>query len=436
MADYPQFDLRLQQQRLTPLERQRALRLDRDALGSLQLDKLNRMLAGVLPHCPFYQDKYGCTEKQLQSLEQLVELPLLTKSELVDPTPGSPARFHYLPRQRYVRFHQTSGTSGRPMPVLDSAADWQWWIDTWQFVLDAAQVTADDTVAMAFSFGPFIGFWSAHDAIVDRQALVIPAGGMSTTARLQLILHGAATVLCCTPTYALHLADVAAKEGLDLAGSRVARIIVAGEPGGSIPEVRQRIEQAWGARVIDHSGASELGPWGVGAVDGSGLYVIESEFIVETLRPGSEQPADEGELAELVLTGLGRWGGPAIRYRTGDLVRVQTDHDHDSRFRFLPGGVLGRADDMLVIRGVNVFPSGVESVVRSIDGLGEFRMIATRVESMDQLEIDVEGSGQAAARLAAELQIRLGLRIPVRAVPADTLPRSEAKSRRLDDRRR
>lgn len=451
MTDHPSADALLQRQRkqlerqplpepgrqrLDQAQRQRLTQLDRTALQALQLDKLNRMLAGVLPHCPFYQSKYGCQEKHLQSLEQLSELPLLSKPELVDPAPGSPARFHWMPRSRYVRFHQTSGTSGRPMPVWDTAADWQWWIDTWQFVLDAAEVTANDTVAMAFSFGPFIGFWSAHDAMVRRQALVIPAGGMSTAARLQLILHGRATVLCCTPTYALHLADVAAKEHLDLAGSQVSRIIVAGEPGGSIPEVRQRIEQAWGARVIDHSGASELGPWGVGASDGSGLFVIESEFIAETLQPGSDQPAGEGELAELVLTGLGRWGGPAIRYRTGDLVRAQSHHERTCRFLFLPGGVLGRADDMLVIRGVNVFPSGVESVVRSIEGLGEFRMIATRVESMDQLEIDVEGSQQAATRLAAELQVRLGLRIPVRAVPADSLPRSEAKSRRLDDRRR
>ncbi|WP_237607677.1 phenylacetate--CoA ligase family protein [Roseimaritima sediminicola] len=419
----------------TPAMRQRVQELDCQQRQTLQLEKLNRLLERVLPDSSFYQTKYGVAEKRLRSLEELTELPVLTKPELVDDQPGAAARFHHLPRQHYVRFHQTSGTSGRPMPVLDTAEDWQWWIDTWQFVLDAAEITSGDTVAMAFSFGPFIGFWTAHDAMLRRQALVIPAGGMSTVARLQLILNGGATVLCCTPTYALHLAEVARGEGIALGASQVSRIIVAGEPGGSIPEVRAQIEQAWQARVIDHSGASELGPWGVGAADGSGLFVIESEFIAETLQVGSEQPAADGELAELVLTGLGRCGGPAIRYRTGDLVRATRNHAHDCRFLFLPGGVLGRADDMLVIRGVNVFPSGIESVVRSIDGLGEFRMIATRVASMDQLEIEVEGNGEAAALLSKQLQTRLGLRVPVRAVAAGTLPRSEAKSRRLDDRR-
>lgn len=416
-------------------DRETLRRLGPSALADLQLCKLNRLLADVLPYSEFYQAKYGRQDWQLESLDDLKSIPFLEKKELVDPQPGHPARFHCLPRRQYVRFHQTSGTTGRPMPVWDTAADWEWWIRTWQYVLDAAEVTPDDTVAMAFSFGPFIGFWSANDALIRRQALVVPAGGMSTRARLQLIVHSQATLLCCTPTYALHLAEVAREDNLDLRSSSVTRIIVAGEPGGSIPEVRQQIESVWDARVIDHSGASELGPWGVGATDGSGLFVIESEFIAESLVPGTDQPAADGELGELILTGLGRVGGPAIRFRTGDLVRATRQHDHDCRFLFLPGGVLGRADDMLVIRGVNVFPSGVESVVRSIDGLGEFRMIATRVAAMDQLEVEVEGDTAAATELGKVLQVRLGLRIPVRSVPHQSLPRSEAKSRRLDDRR-
>ncbi len=412
------------------------MRLERTDLERLQLEKFNRLVADVLPHSDFYQAKTGRSTWQFNAISELTAWPLLEKHELLDDRPGHPARFHSLARHQYVRFHQTSGTSGRPLPVLDTPADWRWWIDTWQFILDAAEVTAQDTAAMAFSFGPFIGFWTANDALIQRGALVIPGGGMTSAARLQLIRHGQATVLCCTPTYALHLAELAAREAVDIAACDVSRIIVAGEPGGSIPEVRRQIEAAWNARVIDHSGASELGPWGVGSPDGKGLFVIESEFIAETLLPGTDQPAAEGELAELVLTGLGRAGGPAIRYRTGDLVRAYRNHDHACRWLFLDGGVQGRADDMLVIRGVNVFPSGVEAVVRSIEGLGEFRMLATRVESMDQLEIEIEGDQHASLRLAKELQIRLGLRIPVHSVPFGFLPRSEAKSRRLDDRRR
>ncbi len=407
--------------------------LELPALRDLQLRKLNALLAEVLPRCPFYQHKWGRKQLQLETLEQWRDIPLLEKRELVQEQPGEPAAFHTLPRACYSRFHQTSGTSGRPLPVFDTPADWRWWIDTWQYVLDAADVTAADVALMAFSFGPFIGFWSANDALIDRGCLVVPAGGMSTVARLQLIANSHATVLCCTPTYALHLAEVAAREGIDLRSLEVSRIIVAGEPGGSIPEVRQRIESAWQARLIDHGGASELGPWGVGSRDGRGLHVIESEFIAEFLSPETLQPAAEGELAELVLTGLGRRGGPALRYRTGDLVRATRPQEGDCRFVFLEGGVVGRADDMMVIRGVNVFPSGVEAVVRSIDGLGEFRMKAYRVEQMDQLELEVEGPLEAAQRLAQELQTRLGLRIPVRPVASGSLPRFEVKARRLVD---
>lgn len=416
-------------------ERSRLRCLDAAMLRELQLEKLNALLGDVLPRCPFYQQKFGVTRLQLESLEQLAELPLLEKHELISPTPGEPAAFHTLPRNRYIRFHQTSGTSGRPMPVFDTAEDWRWWIETWQYVLDAAEVTSDDIALMAFSFGPFIGFWSANDALVQRGCLVVPAGGMSSAARLQLLINSHATVLCCTPTYALHLAEVAAREKIAIADSEVSRIIVAGEPGGSIPEVRERIETVWNARLIDHSGASELGPWGVGSDDGRGLHIIEPEFIAEFLSPETLEPVAEGELAELILTGLGRYGGPAIRYRTGDLVRATRQHDHACRFVFLDGGVVGRADDMMVIRGVNVFPSGVEAVVRSVDGLGEFRMTALRAEQMDQLEIEVEGNANAAGQLAKELQTRLGLRIPVRAVAAGSLPRFEVKARRLVDQR-
>ena len=416
-------------------QRRRLCAQERPALERLQLQRLNGLLAELLPRCPFYQSKYGCRSLQLDDLTQLSELPLLEKDELVVDRPGAPARLHTLPRERYVRFHQTSGTRGRPMPVLDTAQDWQWWVSTWQYVLDAADVTSSDVAVMAFSFGPFIGFWSANDALVARGALVVPAGGMSSIARLQLIAHSGATLLCCTPTYALHLGEVARGEGVDLSSTAVSRVIVAGEPGGSIAEVRREIESTWGARVIDHSGASELGPWGVGSDDGHGLHVIESEFVAELLDPNSLRPAADGELAELVLTGLGRCGGPAIRYRTGDLVRGYRQHDRQCRFLYLDGGVLGRADDMLVVRGVNVFPGGVEAVVRSIDGLGEFRLLATRESRMDQLSIEVEGTHEAAGRLSKQLQIRLGLRVPVRAVAAGSLPRFEAKARRLLDRR-
>ncbi|TWT86097.1 Phenylacetate-coenzyme A ligase [Neorhodopirellula pilleata] len=326
------------------------------------------------------------------------------------------------------------------MPVLDTDADWAWWIECWQYVLDAAEVTASDVAMMAFSFGPFIGFWSANDALVHRGALVVPGGGLSTLARLKLLADQRCTVLCCTPTYALHMASVAKEHGINLADNRISRIIVAGEPGGSVPNVRAAIESQWNARVVDHAGASELGAWGFASEDDTGLHVIESEFITEVLvfQPdGTYVQAEPGQRGELVMTNLGRLGGPVMRYRTGDMVEPVWEHTFECRFVHLNGGVIGRADDMLVIRGVNVFPSSIESIVREIDPTAEFRMIASRQDEMDQLKIEIEADPSRfnAGELEERFRERLALRVPVSRVDVGTLPRSEGKSKRWVDER-
>jgi phenylacetate-CoA ligase len=415
--------------------RERWKRADRESLEAIQVSKLNRILSeAVSQKDGFYRKKYHADALRVTTLEGLKRLPFLEKNE-IDSGDGSPARFHTYPSSAYCRFHRTSGTHGQPMPIMDTASDWQWWLDTWQYVLDAGDVTSQDIAMMAFSFGPFIGFWSANDALVARGAMVVPGGGLSTHARLNLLQQTGATVLCCTPTYALHLAETAVAHGMDVRQSSVRLLLVAGEPGGSIAEVRSRIESAWGARVLDHAGATEIGPWGFGSADGRGVYVIESEFVAELIVPGTDQPAAEGDLAELVLTGLGRFGAPAIRYRTGDLVRGYRDRDADCRFLWLDGGVIGRADDMMVIRGVNIFPTSIERIVRMFPRIGEFRMIATRQGMMDELELIVEDPTEQPNDLAVVLEQRLGMRIPVRAVPPETLPRFEAKAKRLEDRR-
>ncbi|WP_417748350.1 phenylacetate--CoA ligase family protein, partial [Rosistilla oblonga] len=325
-------------------------RLRRDLLEAMQIERFNRLIEATLPQNSFHDDRLGDIQFPLQALGELRHLPTLSKADLIAAGDTFPPRFHTFDASRYIRLHRTSGTTGQPLPLLDTADDWQWWIDTWQFVLDAADVTDDDRAFMAFSFGPFIGFWSANDALAARGAMVIPGGGLSTAARLTLLQDSDATILCCTPTYALHMADVARAESIPIGSSAIRCVIVAGEPGGSIPEVRQRIEAAWGAKVIDHSGATEIGPWGFGTADGTSLHVIETEFIAEFLLEDGT-PAAEGQLSELVLTNLGRIGAPIIRYRTGDLVRPHWDHRDECRFVRLEGGVLGRADDMVVVRG-------------------------------------------------------------------------------------
>lgn len=416
--------------------RRRMETLDRATLADHQLARLNDLLETVVPLNAFYSGKLANFPQQLESLDQLAELPLTTKEELVSETPSLPTPANRTwPIEQYVRYHQTSGTRGRPMPVYDTAADWQWWVDCWQYVLDAAEITSKDQVLLAFSFGPFIGFWSAHDALVARGGLSIPGGGMNSLARLDLLQRTGATALFCTPTYALHLVEVANEHNINLAHFDVRKIVVAGEPGGSVPATRERIEKAWNARVTDHSGASEVGPWGYSDRQQTGLHILESEFIAEFLAVETGKPAVAGELSHLVLTSLGRHGMPIIRYRTGDLVRPSWPQEGPNRFVLLAGGVLGRADDMMVVRGVNIFPSSIEQILRSFPEVVEFRLTAKKRGEMDELVVEVEDHMQDPQRIAKELQLRLGLKVDVRLASAMSLPRFEGKGARFVDLR-
>ena len=404
--------------------------LSREALECLQLEKLNTLLAQIVPANRFYQKKLGDL-KALESLEQLKHIPFTNKSELL--SEGLFANNLTWPVDQYVRFHRTSGTTGKPLAVLDTADDWIWWMNVWQYVLDAAEVHSSDRAFLAFSFGPFIGFWSAHDAIVARGAMSIPGGGLSTRARLDLIKDSRPTVLLCTPTYALRLAEVAAANDSDLRASSVTRIIVAGEPGGSIPSIRTRIEKAWDAKLIDHAGASEIGPWGFGDANQTGLHICEAEFIAEVIDPESGNAIQPGETGELVLTCLGRPGSPLLRYRTGD--RVLPTNADGSNFVLLKGGVLGRDDDMIVIRGVNVFPSAVEEILRTFEDVIEYRITAFKNGAMDGLTIEVEDQTENTGRIKDAIEVGLGLRVQVILAEANSLPRFEAKGRRFIDNR-
>jgi phenylacetate-CoA ligase len=433
-------------------QRRAEWRLGRAALEALQLARLNGLLAEVAPRSGLYLSKLGAAPPRLASLAELRELPLTTKEDLVEA--AAEGAWRTAADSAYVRYHQTSGTHGRPLPVLDTARDWRWWCDTWQHVLDAALVEPGEAAMLAFSFGPFIGFWSAFEALVERGVLVLPGGGMNGVQRLDLIQRQAPSLLFCTPTYALHLAEEARSHGVDPANLSVRRIVVAGEPGGSVAATRARIGRAWAAEVIDHAGATEVGPWGFGdsllegfAVDGPprdgepasdlppGLRVIESEFIAEFLSVETGRPAGEGELSHLVVTPLGRLGSPVVRYRTGDLVRPRWTGLGGCCFVRLEGGVLGRADDMTVVRGVNVFPSAIDEVLHGFPEVVEYRTTVARRGEMDELVVEVEDRLAAPARIADELRVRLGLRVDVRLAPAMSLPRSEGKSRRFFDQR-
>ncbi|HTQ40250.1 MAG TPA: AMP-binding protein [Pirellulales bacterium] len=420
----------------TAAERRRLESLPRAELEQYQLLRLNALLDQILPANQFYAQKLARMKRPVDSLAEFARWPFTFKEELVvSASGGDTARNHTWPRERYSRFHQTSGTSGRPLAVLDTPDDWQWVLQCWQYVLDAANIRAGDRVLMAFSFGPHIGFWGAYESFCQRGALVIPTGGMSSLQRLDLARHNEPTVLCCTPSYALHLAEVAGHHDLDVAQFGVRVLVLAGEPGGSVPAVRARLQQLWNAQVHDHCGATEVGPWGFGDSQGQGLYVVEAEYIAEFLSLATGGPAEDSEEAELVITNLGRAGCPVLRYRTGDVVRPTWRHPGTNRFVLLNGGVLGRNDDMLVVRGVNVFPSSIDHILRSFPEVVEYRATVYKVSEMDRLRIEVEDRLQQPDRIMQEFKLRIGLRVEVETVPLGSLPRFEGKGKRFIDKR-
>jgi phenylacetate-CoA ligase len=251
----------------------------REELEQIQLEKLRTLLESVLQSNAFYKDKLEgaglARAADVSNLEAYQRLPFTTKEELsadqvAHPPYGTNLTFG---RQHYIRVHQTSGTTGERLRWLDTEESWHWWARCWAAVYNGAGVTALDRIFFAFSFGPFIGFWSAHEGARHIGALAFPGGGMSSEQRLDAILTNQITVLICTPTYALHLAEVAAAEGIDLAASSVRTTIHAGEPGAGLPSTRQRIQEAWGARCYDHAGATEVGAWGFECSEQAGLHL-------------------------------------------------------------------------------------------------------------------------------------------------------------------
>ena len=413
----------------------------RSLIDEHQLARLQLGLSRILPHNRFYEEKLlsNRVSISLRSLDDLSSFPFTTKQELVadqelHPLFGSNLTY---PMNEYIRLHQTSGTTGKPLKILDTQESWDWWAECWMSVYQSAGVTRDDVVFLAFSFGPFIGFWSAYEGAKRLGALTVPGGGMDSLQRLKAIQEIDATVLVCTPSYALHLAEVAQEHGLDMRLSNVHITIHAGEPGASIPSTRERIQSAWNARTYDHAGMTEMGAFGFACSEQHGLHVNEGEFIAEILDPITNKPVREGQTGELTLTNLGRWGNPAIRYRTGDLVRHGGYSCACGRtFLLLPGGVLGRVDDMLIVRGVNVYPSALANILHRFPEVNEYRVIVTSEGPMDEIALQVECPPYLKSAIADELHIALNLRVPIETVEPGTLPRFELKARRVEDRRK
>ncbi|MBI2946929.1 MAG: AMP-binding protein [Verrucomicrobia bacterium] len=433
----------------------------RSAIAAAQLRQLRELLARVLASNRFYQKKFAAAEvtEAVATLEDFSRrVPFTTKQEIVEDQKSYPPYGTNLtfPLAAYTRCHQTSGTSGTPLRWLDTPESWRWMMQNWKEVHRAAGVTRADRLLFAFSFGPFIGFWLAFEAATEMQCLCFPGGGLSSGARLRLILDHGVTVVCCTPTYAIRLAEVAAEEKIDLAKSRVKTLIVAGEPGGSIPATRSRIEQLWGgAHVFDHHGMTEVGPVTYECPARPGvLHVMECAYFAEIIDPSTGKAVSPGTQGELVLTTLGRAGSPLIRYRTGDLVKAENPDSSripDPGLRStlhappclcgrselaLEGGILGRTDDMITVRGVNVFPGAVEEIIRSFSEVAEYQVEIADQRALAELRVRIEpvaaagGATSLASRLEKAFLNAFALRVPVTVVPPGTLPRFELKAKR------
>ena len=436
----------------------------RELLEVGQTEKLLGLLTSMASTNEFYRRKLGGAVSDLgkalgsgpsvRACEILRRLPFTTKTELEDdqerhPPFGSNLTF---PLERYARIHRTSGTSGRPLWWLDTPASWEWWLSIWREIYSGFQLTPSDRLFIPFSFGPFIGFWAAFEGAVGLGHLAIPAGGMSTKARLKMLLETGATVVVATPTYALHMAGVAREEGVDLRSSSVRALVVAGEPGGSLPATRKRMESEWGARCFDHCGMTEMGPVGFECVENpGGMHVIESEFVVEVVEPKSGAPVSASERqehgvveGELVLTNLGRTGSPLVRYRTGDVVRWSKEPCPCGRpWGRLVGGILGRLDEMVFIRGNNVYPGAIEAIIRKFSEVVEFRILVRHSAGTTALEVEIEPAPAAAGprkvpattalrkRVASALEEAFLFRVVVKEVAPGSLPRFELKAKRF-----
>ncbi|MAT16351.1 MAG: CoF synthetase [Planctomyces sp.] len=422
------------------------LQADREAITRHQTERFRALLEEISPTNRFWQKKMaeaGWDPAKFQSLDDLSSFPFTTKTELVaDQQEHGPygSNLTY-PIEKYSRLPQTSGTTGKPMRWLDTPESWDWLMRCWAQIFELIGLQPSDRFFFPFSFGPFLGFWAAFDGANRFGNLCISGGGMSSEARLRMMLEHQATLVCCTPTYGMRLVEIAEQEGIDIASSPVRGLIVAGEPGGCVPAIREQLERDWNARVFDHWGMTEIGALAVEETNcPDSLTMLETECIVEILDSETLKPVPAGERGELVITNLGRYGSPLIRYRTGDIVEVDTTPHPDGRSLLrLKQGIQGRTDDMITIRGNNFFPTAVEEILREFPLVVEYRMTLLTERAMSQLDIELELQPDADANsidallatLKQTMRERLNFQPRLKQVPPQSLPRFELKGRRF-----
>jgi len=421
--------------------------MSREALEALQLARLRTQLARVYVNVPIYRRKFdeaGFRPEQLETLADLARVPFTVKDDLRE---AYPFGMFAVPQRDIVRVHSSSGTTGQVSVVGYTRGDVERWSDLMARTLACAGATADDVVQVAYGYGLFTGGLGAHYGSERLGAMTIPVSGGNTARQVQILKDFGVTVLACTPSYALLIAETAASMGIDVRSLPLKIGVFGAEPWSE--GMRKQIEEIMGIRAIDIYGLSEVMGPGVASecVHQNGLHVFEDQFIIEIIDPQTLQPMPDGEQGEVVFTTLTKEGIPVVRYRTRDISRLISGECACGRTFRRMERVTGRTDDMLIIRGVNVYPSQIEQVLMGIPGVApHYQVVLDKRGSMDTVEVQVEVSPDlefdeirelealqrtVAGAIAATLAVKVGVKL----VEPRTIQRSEGKAKRVVDLR-
>jgi phenylacetate-CoA ligase len=424
--------------------------LPKAALRALQAERLRTQVRYVYATTPFWRRKFdaaGLTPDDIRGLEDLERIPFCTKAELQEDQAAHPPFGSYTasPRHRWARFMTTSGTTGRPLRRVFSARDWRYAIE--RFLRQPTQLRPGDVVVILGPVDGLMGPTAGMEAAMAQGALVVCAGLYDSRTKLQLIQELRPAAVSGTASYLLYLAEVARAEGVDLPALGIRQVGSVGEPGAAVPETRARLQAAWGVEhVHDGYGLTELFPLGGNCRQSTSLHLPDDLVLTEVVDPATGRRLPPGERGELVFTNLIGDTQPLLRYRSGDIGRLAPDEPCacGCTWTRIEGGIEGRVDDMIWYRGVNVFPSAVEAVVRRYAELGgEFQLVVSQQGALPTLTVRAELAAGQPLELAERLQPRLqealraALRVQpaVELVPHGTLPRTAGKARRVVDQR-
>jgi phenylacetate-CoA ligase len=424
-----------------------------EKLQRFQLAKFKKILKWAYQNSPFYRDLYqkaGLEPGDIKTFDDIRKVPKTEKSMLREAQGKEPYPYGSIlsvPLEQVTEYRQTSGTTGQPVYHPETWQDWEWSAESWAYALYAYGYRDYDRVFLPFGYSINIAFWAAHYAAEKIGCEVVPGGVLDTEARILKMKEIRATAFMATPTYILGMADTARKLGLDPAKDLyIRKITAAGEPGASVPATKKRMEEAWGAKVYDQVGATEIGHWGFECQAQAGLHVLEAFHLleIEDIETGATI-TKPGQRGSMVITTFDRYAHPCIRFDSKDIIEWSPIEKCECgrTFRLLKGGVVGRADDITKVKGVLLAPTAIEEVVRGIPELGdEYEVTVTKKGDIDNITLKVETApgfkGDVRAveqKLVQQLRLKTGLRYNLEFHDYGTLPRYAVKARRFKDLR-